>query len=443
MDYEVERRKSLKWRILFWSIALPVFVAIALVIILFAFGYRYNFKEKKIYLTSVLYVNSLPSGAKFYLNGKYLGKTKSIINGVKPGNYKIRLEKEGFLPWEANIEVAAYSLVEISPSLFYQKPISEHTLTYDRVLDYKNDNLLFLSDQKVFLKNLNNIKDEPIALNLKDLNFSKAILGENNSSLFDFGTYWEIIDENNTSSKILKPKDTLEKIICVGRVIYFLNSKKELWQIDENSKTMIADRVLDTNWQNGKLETISESNKLTTKGIGLAQEKSGSLKVENNSLKPIAISSLKFCRFNSKTVCLYRNKEFFILVNNGLYWLGDNLQSLTEQDEQIAWLDDEGSIHLYSAKDKTTKFISRYFDAPKNIYFFSPNYLLLQFDKEVKMLEIQTKQEFKILPKNQSFDYISPLSLQYISLIGKDEATTFKITEAQSLWDKILQTFRK
>jgi hypothetical protein len=54
-----------------------------------------------------LAVSSDPSGAKMYLDGKEVGKTPFLASKVRSGKHQIRLEMEGFDPYEAVEEVGA------------------------------------------------------------------------------------------------------------------------------------------------------------------------------------------------------------------------------------------------------------------------------------------------------------------------------------------------
>ena len=47
-------------------------------------------------LPGTLSLTSVPDGARFYLNGDYRGRSPLVISGLKPGEYEVRAERDGF-----------------------------------------------------------------------------------------------------------------------------------------------------------------------------------------------------------------------------------------------------------------------------------------------------------------------------------------------------------
>ena len=92
-------------RLLGWFFILT-FLFITPVIILSTAGYRYNFTKKRLERTGVLYVETVPSGAKIGLSGRTTEKTSPTrITRLLPGTYDIGLNKEGFRPWSKKVEI--------------------------------------------------------------------------------------------------------------------------------------------------------------------------------------------------------------------------------------------------------------------------------------------------------------------------------------------------
>jgi RNA recognition motif-containing protein len=60
----------------------------------------------KVYKTGIIFLNSKPSGASIYVNGKlHNNVTPAQVEDLEPGAYKIRVKKEGFYPWEEELTV--------------------------------------------------------------------------------------------------------------------------------------------------------------------------------------------------------------------------------------------------------------------------------------------------------------------------------------------------
>jgi len=421
-----------------WAIALPFLLGILIIIILYAFGYRYDFKEKKIYPTSVLSISSSPLGAKVILDDKYKGLTKTTVKNLKPGTYKLKLSKEGFIDWETQVEITPYSFIQISPFLFYKNPVLEKEFTFDEILDFKKGSLLVKKDKKIYYKEKDN---EPIEI--KNINGAKKIFLGENSLVAEYKDFWKFIKNSSEEINITKPqKEIFKKIIFRDKKVYLLNNKDELWEINNKEKKEILKNVIDFDDNNERLLIITKDNKLFSKNSYLVEEKASNLEVKNDSRSPISINSLKFCNFETNTPCLFSEKQgFFILVNNSLYWLSNQIKDLKELNKQLIWLDSEGNIYLF--KNGKIDFVNRYFTPPSTINFISENYILLHFEKEIRIVELQTKQEFKILATTNNIVSILPLSNYQIILITNKKEEALKIGENLSPVEYIIKILKR
>lgn len=83
-------------------VIIAVFAAIA---ILLAKGYTFSPKEKRIVGTGIITVTSLPDAASVFVDGHLTTATNATISSLPPKTYTIRLNKEGFIPWERRVEV--------------------------------------------------------------------------------------------------------------------------------------------------------------------------------------------------------------------------------------------------------------------------------------------------------------------------------------------------
>ncbi|MBI2343175.1 MAG: PEGA domain-containing protein [Deltaproteobacteria bacterium] len=83
---------------------------------------RATFKEISP-LKSVIYVRTDPAGADVFLNGeKMVTQTPLILHDLGLGNYTIRLEREGHLPKEVNINLTVH---EFNPVIVRLQPVTE------------------------------------------------------------------------------------------------------------------------------------------------------------------------------------------------------------------------------------------------------------------------------------------------------------------------------
>lgn len=84
-------------------------------------GYRPDFKNGGILATGLLAATSKPEGASVYINDKLVTATDDTIN-LKPGKYKVKILKDGFLPWEKEIVIKKEVVKQTDAYLFRSAP---------------------------------------------------------------------------------------------------------------------------------------------------------------------------------------------------------------------------------------------------------------------------------------------------------------------------------
>ena len=62
-------------------------------------------------------VDSRPTGARVFVDGKLVGTTPLLIDAVAVGDHAVRLELDGFNPWTASTKVAGGERARVSGSL--------------------------------------------------------------------------------------------------------------------------------------------------------------------------------------------------------------------------------------------------------------------------------------------------------------------------------------
>lgn len=97
---------SLKWRRLFFYFYLAVFLLAAPAVVLYTMGYRFNFTTGRLVQTGALSVSSIPKAATVWLDDQKLDQsTPTVVNRFLPGTYHLRLAKDGYKPWEREVEI--------------------------------------------------------------------------------------------------------------------------------------------------------------------------------------------------------------------------------------------------------------------------------------------------------------------------------------------------
>lgn len=123
---------SLRFRRLTYLIFILLFLVFAPLMILHTAGYRYNWQKSKVEEVGVLLIDVKPKDSRLYLNDAPLGKDRPLrLTNLLPNYYFIRAEKDGYFPWQKNLEIKS----RLS------------TLLYDIALFKKNSPRLLIDGQ--------------------------------------------------------------------------------------------------------------------------------------------------------------------------------------------------------------------------------------------------------------------------------------------------------
>jgi len=98
-------------------------ISVTILIIFLAQGYipEYN-NGIKIKVTGILSAISLPKSASVIINDKLITTTDSSIN-LTPGDYQLKIVKEGYLPWNKKITIQKEMVYQADATLFKTNPI--------------------------------------------------------------------------------------------------------------------------------------------------------------------------------------------------------------------------------------------------------------------------------------------------------------------------------
>lgn len=87
--------------------------------IYYAKGYRFDLGNPKAILqgTGLLVLTSKPDGSRVLINGHLTTATNNTIN-LQPGTYQVRIEQDGYFPWQKTIEVKQETVSQANATLF-------------------------------------------------------------------------------------------------------------------------------------------------------------------------------------------------------------------------------------------------------------------------------------------------------------------------------------
>ncbi len=102
-------------------IIVGLFFSIAILLIAYARGFRLDTKNKSILSTGLLVATSLPDGASVFVNDHLTTATNTTIN-LPPGDYKVRITKEGYIPWQKSLKIQPEIVTKTDALLFPSTP---------------------------------------------------------------------------------------------------------------------------------------------------------------------------------------------------------------------------------------------------------------------------------------------------------------------------------
>jgi len=123
-----------KTRTVLFLICLFLFLLIAPVTIFYSQGYRFDIDSKKITQTGGLFLKIEPKQVEIYINGELKKKTdfffgSALIENLLPKKYKIEIKKEGYYPWEKNLEIKERQVTEVKNIVLFSENPTFNILT--------------------------------------------------------------------------------------------------------------------------------------------------------------------------------------------------------------------------------------------------------------------------------------------------------------------------
>lgn len=134
-------------RIIFLGLVL-VFLIITPAVLLYALGYSFDWQKKSIVKTGALYLKSYPKGAQIFINEKSKNTTPRLIKRLLPKDYKIKLIKDGFYPWEKQLKIESYLVTEARNILLVPKEPKIELVNDNLSTNFSLENYFLTNEQK-------------------------------------------------------------------------------------------------------------------------------------------------------------------------------------------------------------------------------------------------------------------------------------------------------
>lgn len=379
-------------RLFFWIFAF-LFLATTPAAILYSQGYRFD-QYKKIFIHSgSITVKSTPASANIYLNGELqpsgaldIINNSITVNGLRPGNYDIKVSADGYSIWEKNAEVHSGVSTEFWNVFLAPNNLSPNELSADGAERYFPSP--FGKNIAYFKKNGSNLEiwSLDVKNNVPALIFSQSGLDFTNDPL-------ENIEWNSKEQLFIVP-------ILKGEQKDFLllDSAKAQEPVFLSQSTAGLSEIDHARWNPGNQNEIyftafaKDSSKKNLYRMDLSA-KQPELILEDIGAYDLSSNSIYYVRQNNivyKTNLDGRNEDQLIFTPINFSQSGEKIRLIAYDDSRQAIVSEIGELFVHNKGETTGDTLKKIADDVKSIQFSNDGKKLLYWnDNEISVLYLR------------------------------------------------------
>lgn len=346
---------------------------------LFARGYRLSLKDGlTVNLTGIISAVSQPKGASVYLNDKLITATDDTIN-LAPGIYNLKINKDGFLPWEKTVTVKPETVYQADIQLFSAVPnLKPITLTgaINPAINDDNSKIVYAVASASATKDNGLYILESTGLPFSLLRSDSRQLSPNTATI-NWSEFTYTFSPNSRQILVTSPKKDINYLISLDTPV----SSQKITDVTKNLEE------IKTEWQtqtslivNSKLERIPKE-------------------IQNL----IATDSAKYIQFSSND-----EKILYLAQKDGQ--ITPNLitpppaQSTQTQQRQVQ----TGNYYIYDLKDDTNFLIGSKNDFSQISWLPNSSNLIFIQDQDLKVIDYDNTNKQTIFAENFDTNCVSP-----------------------------------
>jgi hypothetical protein len=338
-------------------------------------GYRFDFEKKKLTKTGGIFIKAQPKEVVISVDGKVKKKTdlffgSALIENLLPKKYRIKVEKDGYFPWEKELEIEEGRVTEIKSLILFPKSLNFYPILNNV------ENFWVLPNQKELI--LEEIEDGKWVLKIYTLDKKlKSHLAKQD----DFGKEAEFLglefgeDPDQIEIKV-KIKENVENFI--------LNLKKP-FQIREKEETKIPENVVCFKKVGENFYSFDKSGYLSKNGERLNEEPLEG--IENCQLK--VFGDFLFLESEGNLYFLKKGRFEKIFENfKGIEISGDSKKFAIFSDYEIWIFSDYG---IEDSERGKMEFLNRFSVKIENLRWINSDYLIFVSQGKIKISEIDKR----------------------------------------------------
>ncbi|MBI4039805.1 PEGA domain-containing protein [Candidatus Daviesbacteria bacterium] len=344
-------------RFIFTVLTIVVIGLISAFGVFLAKGYTFSTTSGRFVGTGIISITSQPDGASIYLDGHLTTATNANISSLKPKTYDVKVVKDGFIPWEKQVEVKEGLVTDVKITLFPAIP-TIYPLTFNGVanpvLSQDGSKLAFAVPIATTSSTLARQKggiwvwsmvSQPISFNrsaephqivasTQDLDFTKATIRWSPDSKQILATLQEGGNQSDSSTRnyLLNP-DNLTQASDLRDITPTIASTLKAWDDDQKSKDAAAVLALKD----------SDVQKLASSSAILKWSPDATMFIHRQQPLSLAEKKPEANLTGFKVYDTAVNKKYDLPEAKSYMWLPDSRHIILVQDGKIAISEYDGT----------------------------------------------------------------------------------------------------
>ncbi|TSC86362.1 MAG: Uncharacterized protein G01um10147_885 [Microgenomates group bacterium Gr01-1014_7] len=313
-------------RFIITIITLVVIAVAAAIAIFLAKGYTVSTKEKRIVGTGIINITSEPDAASVFIDGHLTTATNATVSSLAPKIYSVKVIKEGFIPWEREVEVKEGLVTPLKITLFPAIP-TMYPLTFtgvaNPVLSADGSKLVFIvaSGKKAGVSVWTMSRNQPIA-------FARS------SEPHQITTNSEV---DYSKASLRWSPDSKQVLATVGKNNYLLND--DTLNTEPRDITAILDSTLKSWDDDTKAKDLARIEAIKDLGTQKLASSSSILRFSPDETKfMFAEENIKF-----KVYDIESKKQYDLPSAKSHVWLPDSRHVILVDDNTVSVIDFDGT----------------------------------------------------------------------------------------------------
>lgn len=150
------KNHKLSYSVGVWSLIFILFASVAFGVVFQSLGYKFNSQTRRVELTGMMLIKTVPRDADVYVDNKKLSQTTPLrLTKLLPNSYDVRISKTGFSDWEEVVSVESGKASIIEDVYLFNKELANLEVSGEdeRQFDKKIDNnIQIINNSEIYIR---------------------------------------------------------------------------------------------------------------------------------------------------------------------------------------------------------------------------------------------------------------------------------------------------